>query len=858
MIEQALSIETQEGRERFVRLRVPDESRRALALRLLASAEAEPEQPDTIEGDADSVNLRPSSERISPVEVVRKHRDTRYSDQGSLGSGGMGEVIESFDVLLERSVARKGLHTDADAASRPSLERRLLREARVTAALTHSNIPRILNIEVTEDGHLFYTMEIVEGYTLADALAALTERSVQALTPILSALVTVCRTLAYAHNRGVIHRDPKPSNVMLDEYGQVLLLDWGLATWHHESTKSEHSRIEPQPELGTDASLFGHAAGTPHYMPPERLLGAEPSPSEDIYSLGAMLYEVLSGRKPHSHESDHPGIPPVEICERVLRGQLRSILSQQPEAPCELVSIVDRAMQQHPQDRYPSAQHLADDLQRWLEGRTVDAHRGGVLQAVSKFVQRHRRTIAATAFTLMTLFTVGAWVHNSLQSAEQASHLRDIFAELDAISIEASELHPPRSENHAPLTELLRRGEALRSVRSDLRRRLSRTAQRDDQELREKALARLDAFLDPETGLLDGDTPEHGLGLRNRVAACESALWGSIESPAARERWSAASKSIGDLAECPMYRGLHLRPQEGLLPLGPDPVSGCWEFAHLLTGVPPERGSDGELSLTEESSLVFVLIPGGTFLMGAQFDSPQLPNYRLGQQTEFSVGVHTVELTPFFLSKYETTQAQWTRMRRSNPSTYSATSHPNKFTAMHPVETVTWTDCSRTADLYGLLLPTESQWEYAVRGTDRQRMQLERPLLTGAYRNVDHTAVIEGDFGHPLPADFGADDGYTHHCPVDAFASWEFGLHGMHGNVREWCRDTRGLYSEAPPRAGDGLRVVPSANVRALRGSCWMSNAHPTAPVTYRFGGAENSSSNVVGVRFGFALDPSF
>ncbi len=186
-----------------------------------------------------------------------------------------------------------------------------------------------------------------------------------------------------------------------------------------------------------------------------------------------------------------------------------------------------------------------------------------------------------------------------------------------------------------------------------------------------KLAAGLEAFSDPDEGLASsGISPEHGWAVRKRLEFARTIEERSISGPEPAAKWSEALASIRDPVRCPLYEGLEMTPQLGLVPLGPDRDSGLWEFGHLQTGEPAVRGPDGKLVLTEDTGLVFVLLPGGRFQVGSQSQDAHGPNYD-PLATGHEGPVHAVRLSPFFLSKYEMTQGQWQRFTGRNPSVYT-------------------------------------------------------------------------------------------------------------------------------------------------------------------------------------------
>jgi len=273
-----------------------------------------------------------------------------------------------------------------------------------------------------------------------------------------------------------------------------------------------------------------------------------------------------------------------------------------------------------------------------------------------------------------------------------------------------------------------------------------------------------------------------------------------------------------------VYGNLQIEPQLGLRPLRRDRRSGLWEFWHIQTGARPEESADPDNPwvLTEDTGLVFVLIPGGTFWMGAQRDDPGGRNYDPSAEANESP-VHEVTLAPFFLSKYEMTQGQWSRFTGRNPSLYGPSSKfgDQQHTLLHPVEQVSWLDCGRELGRLALVLPTEAQWEYAQRaGAETVWWTGEQvSTLQGAANLADRFCKANGGPASWVTEDE-IDDGYVAHAPVGSFAANRFGMHDMTGNVWEWCRDGYTGYDE-DIEDGDGLRKVVGTRDRALRGGAF-------------------------------------
>lgn len=350
---------------------------------------------------------------------------------------------------------------------------------------------------------------------------------------------------------------------------------------------------------------------------------------------------------------------------------------------------------------------------------------------------------------------------------------------------------------------------------------------------------------------------EHGWDIARRRQEAVDLEAKTLTSLDARSRWAAAIEAIAHSAQYKeaAWPGGHLIPQVGLLPIGEDPGSHLWEFWHVQSGVEPKRTDGQRLVPTAETGVVLVLIPGGTYWMGAQNNDTAKPNFDgNAEPDEFP---YQVTLSPYFISKYEMTQRQWDRFAAENPSQYKYGETPNgqQISSLNPVEQVTWDACNRQLFRLGLVLPTESQWEFACRGGS------ETPVWTGASLEtlpgnvnlVDKTAV---DAGAPWSIDGGwtkVKDGFIFHAPIASFPPNPFGLHETLGNVYEWCKDWYG--NEGEFQAGDGERLTSSRRFRVLRGGCfWLG---PTfARSAKRIMQPGDNTDGSIGVRPARLVDP--
>lgn len=305
------------------------------------------------------------------AEVVVMRASDRYARMSTLGTGGMGEVHLCRDRLIGREVAMKVV-SDARAA-RSDLHARFVREARVQAQLEHPAIVPVYDFGVDEGGDAWFTMKRVRGVTFAHVLEAQArgETLEHGRHRLLAAFVQVCRAIDYAHEHGVLHRDLKPANVMLGPYGEVYVLDWGVAKVRSASRALDvHGEGAPAPI--DDATAAGTVFGTPGYMAPEQVLGREADERTDVYLLGAILFEVLAGTPLHGE-----GAAEDRMKRAVAGVETRpSVVSPSADVSPELDAICVHACARHPQDRFESARELADSVEAYLSGdRDVELRR---------------------------------------------------------------------------------------------------------------------------------------------------------------------------------------------------------------------------------------------------------------------------------------------------------------------------------------------------------------------------------------------------------------------------------------------------------------------------------------------------
>jgi formylglycine-generating enzyme required for sulfatase activity len=797
-------------------------------------------------------------DRVGTFRIVRE-----------IGRGGMGVVLEAVEEPLGRRVALKVL--PPELLSSPQARARFRREAELAARVDHSGIATVYGAGVEAD-QPWIAMRYVEGRTLSRSIAeARKEGSAcvrlapegtserEAALAVARLCAKVARALQAAHEHGVVHRDVKPSNIMVAPDGTPVLLDFGLAI--------------AETQDGRSLTRTGHTAGTPAYLPPETVGGevARPDAQGDVYSLGVAMYECLALRRPFEAPTH------AALYRAILSAAPADLRRSNRAVPRDLAVVVATAMERDRARRYRSAAALADDLEACVAGRPIAARPVPPLGRALRWVRREPRLALATAAAILIAIGGLAWVSivqsadardiarknedlsaanlgllaakekaesNARIAAQKADDVLSLSAmqDLQELVDQADRLWPAEPEKIPEFEAWLRDARVLidgrpadeaRAIKAkpglaDHRRKLAELearagAESDDRWWRAqltKLVAELEAFSNAESGLAaKGLNPGHGWGVERRLETARTIEARSIEGPDAKERWYAAIASIQDRAGCPAYDGLELAPQRGLLPIGEDPASGLWEFAHLESGEPAVRGPDGKLTMREGTGLVLVLLPGGKFFMGAQKSDANGTNY--DPQASADEGpVSELTLGPFFLSKYEMTQDQWLRITGKNPSAY----HPGNYyggkavTLLHPVEQVSWSEATRILDRFGLRLPTEAQWEYAARaGTSTSWWTgEEKASVRGAANLADGFYKSHGG-PTSIPYEEWLEDEYAVHAPVGSYRANAFGLHDTMGNVFELCRDAFGKY-DASVRPGDGERTVEKPISHMIRG----------------------------------------
>ncbi len=361
-----------------------------------------------------SCDERGGASRDQPFDLPEGRR---YRRGLLLGEGGMGRVTQAFDQRLGREVALKEVIVQS-----PAHEARLAREAAITARLDHPGIVVVHDAGRTPEGTLFYTMRVVRGRPLDRVLKDAPD--LDARLRLLRHVLHACEAVAFAHRHGVVHRDLKPSNIMLGEFGETQVLDWGLARALGETTPAAPTQASTQtPDDSPDLTRHGTVVGTPRYMSPEQARGAAPSPLADVWSLGAILFEVCAGRPLRDLRS----IDSEALLAAATDPAVPSLRTVAPKVPRDLVALVERALAPAAW-RYPDAKALAADLAAWLDGRRIAAHAYSPWELLRRVVRAWRVPLSIGLLAL-----IATAVGLSLAFAEvDAERDRAVAAEVDA------------------------------------------------------------------------------------------------------------------------------------------------------------------------------------------------------------------------------------------------------------------------------------------------------------------------------------------------------------------------------------------------------------------------------------------
>ncbi|WP_434045547.1 MULTISPECIES: bifunctional serine/threonine-protein kinase/formylglycine-generating enzyme family protein [Sorangium] len=784
----------------------------------------------------------PSSREPPPISVTAPERlsaEERYEDLGCIGRGGMGEVRRVRDRIMGRVLAMKIQSTEACDATPDRA--RFLAEARLTAALQHPGIVPVHDCGALADGRLWFTMKEVRGRTLGDVIAEMYAAGGGSLSPAalrraIDTFLRVCEAVAYAHSRGVIHRDLKPANVMIGEFGEVLVMDWGLGRPAAPALGSPAGADGADVIEAAPLTQPGEVLGTLLYMAPEQARGEGDrlGAAADVYALGVVLHEILAGRHPYDGHL-------AAVWSALLSGGLRPVEALAPhEVPAELAAICARAMALAPEARYPDAGALAADVRSWLDGAR---RRERALAIVAK-ARAIQPELAATRARARALRDEARAILDGLRSFDPAEQKARGWRLED----EAERLDRAASLGQIEWMQILR--SALNEA-PDLREAHEALADHYAEELVEaeeardaRAAARAEALLrQHDRGrhavLLAGDG---ALALTTDPAGAEVSLLRYVE----RDR-RLAPEPARELGPAPLEvtlpRGSYLLKlrapghHEASYPV-------LIERGRRWDGVRPGEAAPRPVRLLRLGQLGEddVYVPAGWFLAGGDPDAgDSLPRRRLWCDG-FVVRRHPVTNAEYlaFLNALVAAGREdeaieccprlalgravpgagpdSLRFERCDDGRFRLGCIPTDVQEepRMPVAFVHWRAAMRYAAWYAA--ETGAPW--------RLLNELEREK---AARGVDGRCVPWGDFLEPTWACMlGSHEGVAGRRPVDDFPLDEspYGLRGAAGNVRDWCINA---WKREGPRTEQGVVLLDPADdgdpdFRAARGGAWSTS----------------------------------
>ncbi|MFT5680750.1 MAG: serine/threonine protein kinase/formylglycine-generating enzyme required for sulfatase activity [Myxococcota bacterium] len=781
--------------------------------------------PETIGGEtfAPSTVGGGSVSDVTTSEAPRADSDLpqRYRDLGLIGSGGMGEVRRMVDRRLGCTVAVKIL--DGRLRGSTSARARFLAEARLTARLRHPGIVAAFDQGVMPDGRPWFAMTEVRGRELAAVMPEV------GLRRRVELLARVCEAMAYAHSQEVIHRDLKPANIMVGDFGEVLVMDWGLGRALTDVIEEDAEAVltDEEQTLNTHATRYGQVMGTPTYMPPEQAVGLIGllRPASDVYALGAILYEMLAGEPPYPRSAQ-------AALDAVLAGPPPPLEGpSHRDLPLELVAICERAMAREIADRYPDAGAMMRPLKDWLDG----AQRREKALTLIEQARQQRPDILRRRTEALRLRVSARELLGGMESWEPPADKRrawDLEEAAESLETEAAVLEAGWLQTlRASLNLVPELPEAHAALAAHYRERLLAA----DQARRHSEVAQSTALLSAH------DRGQHARFLKGEGAVTlhTTPSGATVECLRyVRDGRRLVAVSQGILGTTPLD-AVTLSQGSYLLRItapGHAPVrypvlierEGHWAGIAPGAGVPTPIALPPVGSLSEDECCV----PAGWFWSGGDPDATEsLPSRRLWVEA-MVVQRHPVTHARYLafindlVEQGRAAEAEGFVPRaraQAGGSLMYACRQDGRYTLRAddqgrcgpelPVVAVSWHAACAFAAWEGARtgkpwrLPNELEWEKAARGVDR------RFCVWGDDPEPGWSRILGSLAGPPSPA------------PVTDYPEDEsvYGVRGMSGNVRDWCLNIWKM--KGPETEGDRLLLDAAGpenpDLRALRGGAW-------------------------------------
>lgn len=639
----------------FVRQEAKADTALAKLVLELLQAHAKPGDAAAGRDRGDKVQSTATGELLERLKTAPKLDGERFVMEGELGQGGMGLVMRIHDRFLNRRLAMKVLlerqapRDEREQKLAHQMLGRFLEEAQVTSQLDHPGVVPIHELGLDSQGKVYFTMRMVKGRTASEVFVDCQADSGEwSLTRGLEVILKVCDTMAYAHDKGVLHRDLKPSNVMVGRFGEVYVMDWGLAKVLGQADRHD---LRIRKDAGTGASVIdstrlrdaaedaansvvtmdGQQLGTPSYMSPEQARGEDLDVRADVYSIGAMVYELATGRAPYTVPGGRQ--PAYRILNDVLEGPPKRVEEIAKGVPAELVAVVEKAMARDREHRYRTVMELAADVRAFLAQRVVTAYRTGALEETKLWVRRNKPLAASLAAAALLLVggvavavSFGAAENLAKQEAMQQKQLADrsaseataakeraqrneamatkaqqeataqakalaakvsefdqlaLVVDYDKLMQEETSLCTAYPEQAEAIAGWLQRAQRLLGRKDEL----AAVAASVEQSVGSATSNAAAQFLAQSLGELLGKLPKladlvPAMQQRQRWAQAIGPL--TLAHPNAKVTWAEARAAI---AASPKYAGqdIPLRDRDvlGLVPIGENPQSKLWEFYDL-------------------------------------------------------------------------------------------------------------------------------------------------------------------------------------------------------------------------------------------------------------------------------------